>query len=67
MGINSSINVLFKRPNPEAVFCYKESLSSSCIASVSHVIIYIENGVSQTENKISKSVTIWSTGQIYIN
>lgn len=66
LDVNSSINILFERPNPEAVFCYKTSASSLCDSDISRVIISIESDNSGGNAK-TRSVTVWSTGQIHIN
>ena len=57
------LDILFERPDPDAKFCYRATPTSSCSSSVSSVKIKISNG--QTGNRqITKTITIWNTGQI---
>ncbi len=66
LGSNEYLNISFKRPNPEAVFCYqKGSFNQPCQSvNISHIDIIIEDtGV----NPKTKTISVWSTGQININ
>lgn len=65
---NGSLNILFKRPNPDAYFCYMtSSVCDPASNSISHVTIYLEDGSSDSSNIRTKTVTVWNTGQIHIN
>jgi prepilin-type N-terminal cleavage/methylation domain-containing protein len=63
----SSIDISFKRPNPDASFCYKSLANPGNFcdqgnANISHVKIKVSN------NQTGKfqTITIWNTGQISV-
>ena len=59
-----TLDILFKRPNPDAIFCFLSSPNSIC-SSASYVTITIVNN--QDVNKIiSQKITVWNTGQISV-
>lgn len=62
---NSTLDIVFVRPNPDAYFCltYDNLDSPYCDkdAEVNHVGVVISSG-----NK-TKIITVWNTGQISIN
>lgn len=60
------LDIVFKRPNPDAIFCYKEETTSNCKKDISYVKIEISNGLS-AEKEIIKTITVWNTGQIGVN
>lgn len=63
IDVNGRLDIVFKRPNPDALFCYRpDGVNSACPqgASSSYVKIEVSNGES------AKTVTIWNTGQIGI-
>ena len=57
------LDIVFLRPNPDAIFCYKETASSSCISNYSNVEIEVSNGRTG-DDLVTKSIKIWNTGQI---
>lgn len=66
--VDGSVEILFKRPNPEPVFCYRSDVvHESCDknnSSISNVKINITNNYNgQTTNR---SVTITNNGQISV-
>lgn len=63
---NSSIDILFKRPNPEPQFCYTSFLGSSdCDFSTS--ISYIKIELSSINNpNVHKYVVVYNNGQISV-
>lgn len=62
----SSIDIVFKRPNPEPTFCYREYLSSSCEKNIRAVKIKISSE-NNPDNLVSRYVTISNTGQISVS
>ncbi len=64
---NDQIDLLFKRPTPEPVFCYRKDNASACNKDsnkISAVAIYISSKRDQT---ISKKITISNNGQISVD
>lgn len=64
---NDQIDLLFKRPTPEPVFCYRKKNAAACekdSQEISAVVIYISSERDQT---ISKKITISNNGQISID
>ena len=62
-GSVDDVSIVFLRPNPDAIFCYKETASSSCISNYSNVEIEVSNGRTG-DDLVTKSIKIWNTGQI---
>jgi prepilin-type N-terminal cleavage/methylation domain-containing protein len=65
---NSTVDITFRRPNPDARFCYRNSnsSSSSCFTiPISSVGILISNGQGGSNLK-TKKIMIYKTGQIGI-
>jgi prepilin-type N-terminal cleavage/methylation domain-containing protein len=63
------VDIVFMRPNPDAYFCYRSSVSnSSCDsgASVSHVKIKVQSTKKISQGTGIKIITIWNTGQISV-
>ncbi|HUC88647.1 MAG TPA: prepilin-type N-terminal cleavage/methylation domain-containing protein [Candidatus Paceibacterota bacterium] len=62
---NYSMDISFKRPNPDAHFCESSPISNPCNVNndnASHVEIVVSN-----DNNIkSETITIWNTGQISV-
>ena len=56
-----SVDILFKRPQPDALFCFIPSGDLSCAGTSSFVSIKIRS----ITDKVQK-ITIWNTGQISI-
>jgi len=54
------VNVVFKRPNPDAVICIPQA-ASGCDTSASNLRIELESA-----GGIKRSVTVWNTGQISV-
>lgn len=64
---NDQIDLLFKRPNPEPVFCYRRSGASRCDDS-SGMISNIKIKVSSVrDSSIYKIITISNNGQISVD
>lgn len=66
-----ALNIVFKRPNPDALFCYTEKNKSEekCLFtpnSISRANIIISNGQDGAKEK-TKTISIYNTGQIDIN
>jgi prepilin-type N-terminal cleavage/methylation domain-containing protein len=57
------LDIVFKRPNPDAIFCYREDTSGPCQSEFSWVKIEVSNGEID-ENRKTRTITVWSTGQI---
>ncbi len=61
------IDLLFKRPNPEPVFCYRKNNATKCdndSGKISNINIKIS---SERDSSISKTVTISNNGQISVD
>lgn len=65
IGDSKMVDVYFKRPNPDAVFCVRNIGGSSCESNISNIKIVISSQEDNEENK-SKSIKIWNTGQISV-
>lgn len=61
----SSIDIVFIRPDPRAYFCYKSSPTSSCESNVSKISIKISNGQFAEKEK-TRIISVQNTGQISI-
>ncbi len=64
---NDQIDILFKRPTPEPVFCYRKDNAPTCDENskkISAVEIYISSERDQT---ISKKIIISNNGQISVD
>lgn len=61
---NASVDIVFTRPDPRAVFCYKSTPVSSC-ESLSRVDVVISNNQTDGTEKI-KTISVQNTGQISI-
>lgn len=58
------IDISFKRPDPDAIFCYRvDDADNTCESNFSVVSIEISNGL-EGEEEITRLVKIWNTGQI---
>lgn len=67
-GGSNSLDIVFKRPNPEARFCYKASGNNCTMSSdISSVGIEISSPQKGSEPRLVKLITIWNTGQISTN
>ena len=69
IGASASLDVFFKRPNPEPTFCYHFSANNnSCRLlnneEISHVVIKIVN---DNDSSSFKNITIWNNGQISVS
>lgn len=65
IGDSQMVDVYFKRPNPDAVFCVRTIGGSSCNLNISDIEIIISSQDNNQEKK-SKSIKIWNTGQISV-
>ncbi len=64
--VDGTLDIVFKRPNPEPIFCYKTTVSkTSCDAKagISAVEIIISSG---TVPETNKTITISNSGQISV-
>ena len=59
--INNSIDIVFRRPKPDASFCYKSTPSSACKTDISSVDIMIAN---DTSGGKTRKISISNLGQI---
>lgn len=67
MPQNSSVDVIFTRPDTRASFCYRPTFSSSCLTDYSEIKIVISNGQTDESGKRkTKSISVQNTGQISI-
>jgi prepilin-type N-terminal cleavage/methylation domain-containing protein len=58
------IDITFKRPDPDAIFCYRiDEGDGTCEGNFSVVSIEISNGM-EDEEEITRLVKVWNTGQI---
>lgn len=64
----SSVDLIFKRPNPEPFFCYREIISSDCDSiNISSITIKISSLKNEGNNgDILKFITISNNGQISV-
>lgn len=66
--VSGILDIVFKRPNPDAVFCYyiqNANNTAVCNSDISSVKIEISNNLTGTK-KITKTITVWNTGQISV-
>lgn len=66
ISLNSSVDVFFKRPNPEPSFCYRISESNNChetSSSIPHIQIYLSN---ERNPGVYKQIIISNNGQISV-
>jgi len=59
------LDISFKRPNPDAIFCYRVNYSDGCQSNFSNVSIKVSNGKFPPD-EVTRMVTVWSTGQISV-
>lgn len=64
IGATDTIDLLFNRPNPEPIFCYRTGGSGSCITSISNIKIKISTDANPD---INKTITISNNGQISVS
>ncbi|MFA7192022.1 MAG: type II secretion system protein [Candidatus Paceibacterota bacterium] len=61
---NGSLDIVFRRPNPDAVFCYRANVGDiSCANEISSVGIIVQ---SESDQNILKKIVVWNTGQISV-
>lgn len=60
---NGSLDIVFRRPNPDAVFCYRVNASDSCAPEISSVGVIVQ---SESDQNILKKIVVWNTGQISV-
>lgn len=64
------VDIVFKRPNPDAIFCHKKhSSDQNCKkdkVDLSFVQIEVSNGLTGTK-EITRTITVWNTGQISVD
>ena len=62
---DSSFDVVFKRPNPEPTFCYRNNTHSPCGGEK---IYYLKVEVSNTKNQgVTKTIIVSNNGQISVD
>lgn len=59
---SGELNILFKRPNPDADFCFNNCSG----ATIPSVRIAVSNGLSGDNKEIIRFVNVWNTGQISV-
>ena len=65
---NGRFDIVFKRPNPDASFCYRADVTKSCTnnMSQSYLKIKVSNGLASPK-EITRTITVWNTGQISVS
>jgi type II secretory pathway pseudopilin PulG len=66
ISLDSSFDILFKRPNPEPVFCYKSTATSNCNNAIYSVKIKLSSE-NNPDNLVNRYITISNTGQISVS
>jgi prepilin-type N-terminal cleavage/methylation domain-containing protein len=57
-----SVDITFRRPVPDAIICYKETLDADCqTSSISYVDIVLRSA-----KGLTRKVSVWNTGQISV-
>lgn len=59
------LDIVFRRPNPDAFFCFRVNVGDSCTTNASNVTIEVSNG-KIGEDQITRKIMIWNTGQISV-
>lgn len=59
------LDIVFKRPDPDAKFCYRKTISDSCEKNISSVGVEITNS-QDPKSIITRKITVWNTGQISV-
>jgi prepilin-type N-terminal cleavage/methylation domain-containing protein len=64
-NVRDTLDIFFKRPNPEPTFCARNGPSDACIFSndISSIEIKISN---DSDLGVYKTITIWNNGQISV-
>jgi prepilin-type N-terminal cleavage/methylation domain-containing protein len=62
-SVDGSLDILFRRPNPDARFCYRQEVGDACALGVSAAGIIIQ---SESDPRILKQIIVWNTGQISV-
>jgi len=61
-----TLDILFERPNPDSIFCYKEDEGDDCLRGFSYVTIKVSNNREGNE-EVAREIKVWRTGQIGVN
>ena len=61
-----TLDILFQRPNPDAIFCYKEEEDDDCLRGFSYITIRVSNG-QEGDKEVTRDIKVWRTGQIGVN
>lgn len=61
-----TLDIVFRRPDPDALFCYRPTSGSSCQTNISNVSVEVDNGLTGSK-RVTKKITVWNTGQISSN
>jgi len=59
-----TIDILFRRPNPEPIFCHRYGGTGACTSSISSIKIKI---ATEADSSINKIITIYNNGQISVS
>ena len=63
------LDIIFKRPNPDATFCHyvpNSGNTAPCNSDISSVKIEVSNNLTGSQ-KVTKNITVWNTGQISVS
>ncbi len=66
-SLGGSLDIVFERPNPDALFCYRDNVNSTCQTDFSSVQIKVSKGQKSKNNLVTRTITVWNTGQISVN
>lgn len=58
-----SLDIVFRRPNPDATFCYQRNVGDSCESDISSAGVIVQ---SESDPNITKQIIVWNTGQISV-
>ncbi len=62
-----SLDIVFERPNPDALFCYRSTITSLCDTNISSVQIEVSKRLKNKNNLVTRTITVWNTGQISVD
>jgi prepilin-type N-terminal cleavage/methylation domain-containing protein len=59
---NKTVDVVFHRPNPDAIICIPNATNDGCVGTISDLEVTV-----QSPKGLQHVITIWNTGQISVN
>ncbi len=63
------VDIVFKRPNPDALFCHRKDYGSNCkplLSKSPYFEIKVSNGLASPK-EITRTISVWNTGQISVS